>query len=272
MLDERIVRVGIEIGGQIKIYEGLDIHASGTKYGSASQNECTVTIANIDKDTRDYILAETSPFNMNRVPKRLIVWAGRQSYGVSQLFVGDITHSGVSQPPDIAITLKALTCNFDKGNIVSRAGGEMMSLQAIASIAASDLGLTLEFQATNKNISNYSYTGSSVKQVWNLQQAGLVDAFIDDNRLVVKDRGKGLSGVTRVLNKDSGMIGIPEANEHGIKVVFLCDNQTQVGGMLSVESEMNPALNGSYIIYKLAFDIANRAEPFYYIAEGVRVR
>jgi len=69
-IDKRIVRVGIETNGAIKYYEGLNITANGTKYGNANQNECEVKISNLDKATRDFILTETSPFNLNRTPKK----------------------------------------------------------------------------------------------------------------------------------------------------------------------------------------------------------
>src|SRR4051812_502184 len=105
-LDPRIVRVGIEVNGQLKIYEGLAITATGTKYANANQNECEIKIANLDKETREFILTETSPFNRNKTKKVLTLDAGRKSTGVSRVFVGNISKSSPSQPPDISITLK----------------------------------------------------------------------------------------------------------------------------------------------------------------------
>lgn len=271
MLDDRIIRVGIEVAGQLKIYEGLNIKAAGTKYGNNNQNECTVQIMNMDRDSRNFILTETSPFNRHRVLKRLVVWAGRKSYGVQQIFQGDITEASVSQPPDIVLQVKALTANFEKGNIVARNGGDTMNLSELSQTVARDLGVQLEFQATDKKIAAYSYTGSAVKQVDKLAEIGLVDAYVDDGVLVVKNMNIPLSNRTRILNKNSGMIGIPELTEHGVRVKFLLDNQTQVGTMLTIQSELNPSLNGNYTIYKLSFDISNRDQQFYYIAEGVRI-
>lgn len=271
-LDPRIVKLGIEVNGQIKYYEGLDIRISGQKYANPNQDECEVKIANIDKATRDYILTETSPFNLNRTPKRLIVEAGRVSYGTSVIYSGNITSSSVSQPPDITITLKALTGNFKKGQIISRSSGPTSSLKNLAQGVASDVDATLTFEATDKSISNYSYSGGALNQIDKLQEAGDVDVFLDNNVLVVKDRHIPLSGKKRVLNKDSGMIGIPELTEHGVKVTFLLDSQTALGGALEIDSQIYPALNGVYAIYKLGFSIASRDTPFYYIAECKRLK
>ena len=119
-LDPRLLRISIQINGQLKSYEGLDMSASGTKYANANQNECEVKISNLDKTTRDYLLTETSPFTKNKTRKLLRVEAGRVSSGYSLVFQGDITNAVGAQPPDIAMTLKAATGDFAKGLIDSR--------------------------------------------------------------------------------------------------------------------------------------------------------
>lgn len=269
--DPRIIRIGIEVGGQLKIYENLTMKASGTKYANANQDECEVTLLNMVKETRDYILTETSPFNQNKKPKRLIVEAGRQSYGVSRIFAGDITAAKPSQPPDIGLTIKALTGNYAKGNIIARNQPAQTSLKRISQSVADDLGVTLDFQASDKTISNYSFSGGALKQIDKLGDTGAVDAYLDDNVLVVKDMNVPLTGKTRILNLDTGMIGLPELTEQGIKVQFLLDNQTTLGSALDITSKINPSANGQYGIYKLGFEIATDELPFYWIAEGKRI-
>jgi hypothetical protein len=66
------------------------------------------------------------------------------------------------------------------------------------------------------------------------------------------------------------MVGIPEITEQGIKVKYLLDNVSRLGGGLRISSDIYPAVNGLYIIYKLGFEISNRDTPFYYIAEAAR--
>lgn len=270
-LDPRIVKLSIEVDGQLKTYDGLYITASGTKYANSNQNDCEIKIANLDQVTRNYILTETSPFNANRTPKKVIVEAGRVSYGVSKIFEGNIIMSSPSQPPDIAVTIKALTGNFQKGNIISRTQNAVTPLSQIAKGVANDLGATLDFQATDKNISNYAYNGGALKQIDALGSAGAVDVYLDNDVLVVKDINIPLTGRVRKLDLTTGMIGIPEVTEQGVKVKFLLDNQTTLGGALEITSDIYPAVNGTYAIYKLQYEISNREIPFYYIAEGKRL-
>jgi hypothetical protein len=269
-LDPRLLRIGIEINGQLKLYENLDITASGTKFANANQNECEVKISNLDKATRDFLLTETSPFNKNKKRKLLTVEAGRISTGYALVFVGDITSAVGSQPPDIALTIKAQTGQFSKGSIIATNQPGMVPLRNIAARVAQDLELNLDFQAKPKQISNYSYTGSKTKQVEQLAALGRVNAYIDDQVLVVKEYNAPLAKRTRILNQDTGLIGIPEFTEFGVKVKMLFDNQTVLGGGLDLKSANLPSADGLYTVSKLTFELASRDTPFYYIAEAAR--
>lgn len=270
-LDRRLVRVSVEIDGQFKVYDqAFDITASGKKTSNPLQNECTVTISNLDRQTRNYLLTETSPFNKNKTPKRMIVEAGRMSTGMTELFYGEITNATPSQPPDIGLTLKAQTGQFAKTKVIARQGLPQQSLSSLAQLVAQDIGVALDFQATDKQIANYSFSGSALRQVDALGLAGGVDAYVDDRVLVVKDRSKPLTNRIRQINQNTGMIGIPEITERGAKVQFLLDVNVVLGGTLDLESELNPAVNGQYTVYALNFDVSSRRQEFYYTAEGTR--
>lgn len=271
MLDLRRIRIGVEVSGQIQFYEGLRVRVSGTKFADPMQNDCTVTISGLKRETRDYLLTETSPFNDNRTPKRLIVEVGRESTGLFRLFVGDIVSSEPSSPPDLDLTIKAKTQNAQAGNIVSTAAPASSRLSALAQQVARDLGLTLEFDAQDKNIGNYQHTGAALKQVDKLAAAGGVVAYIDDDKLIVKDALRPLTNRVRILNKDSGMVGVPKITEKGITVQFLIDPETAIGGALRIESKINPAINGEYVINQLKFDANTHEVPFFYTAYGARL-
>jgi len=270
-LDPRLLRVGIEINGVLKLYTGLQITAAGSKFANANQNECEVKITNLDKATRDFLLTETSPFNTNKRRKILTVEAGRQSSGYALVFSGDITNATGGQPPDISVTIKAATSDFSKGVIVATSQPGSAPMRNIANKIAQDLGLALQFEARPRQISNFNFTGAAIKQVELLGRLGNVNAFVDDKTLVVKDFGVPLQSRSRVVDLNTGMIGIPEFTERGIKVRMLFDNQIVLGGALDVRSQLNPAATGIYTIYKLDFELANRDDPFYYTAEAQRI-
>lgn len=275
IIDQRILRVGVEVSGEIRWYEGsgnsgLAIRANGTKGATDVQNTADVTITNLSRDIRNYILTETSPFNKNKTPKKLIIEAGRVSTGTARLFVGNITKSSPTQPPDIGLDMTAQTGAFKKGELVARSGRPRERLSEIAANVAKDLEADLVFEAEDKQIANYSFSGANLRQVSALAEAGTVDAFLDDETLVVKDRGKPLKNQVKIVDNSTGMIGIPEATERGVKVRVLFDLQTELGGAIDLKSELNPALDGSYTIYKIDFELTSRDVPWYLDIEASR--
>lgn len=264
--DLRRIRFGIEISGRVNWYEGLRVRAGGTKFANAQQNECTLTVSGLSMSTRDHLLTETSPFNSNRTPKRLIIEVGRVSTALFRIFIGDIVSAEPSAPPDVDVIIKAKTQSAQAGNVVAIASGPISKLSAISQRVADEIGLGLDFQALDKNISNFSYTGAALKMVNLLQDSGGVRAFIDDETLIVKNYGSALSGRIRILGADTGMVGIPKATEKGLDVSFLIDSESLLGGMIRLDSKMNKSLNGDYVIDQLKFDVASHEDPFFYSA------
>lgn len=272
-IDLRRIRVGIEVSGRMNWYEdpAMNIRASGTKSTDPTQNDCTLVITNLSRETRDYILTQASPFAANPTPKRLVVQVGRVSTGLFNLFVGDIVSAEPGNPPDIDLTIMAKTSSSQANMIVARSMGKTAPLSEVARRVASDLALALIFEAVDKNIGSYSHTGSNIQQVKKLAMMGGVQAFIDDNTLVVKDLRKAITGSLRILNSRSGMVGLPKATEKGLKVTYIVDGESRIGGALRIESVMNKALNGDYTINQLSFDVSSHDSSFFYTAQCERL-
>lgn len=271
-LDPRIIKVSFEVNGKLKTYSSpFFITVNGTKYANALQNEADIIIANLDKTTQDFLLTETTPYNINNTSKTITVEAGRESYGTSVVYTGNIVTSNVTQPPDVGITLKCLTGNFLKTNVIGvNQAGQATAFQ-VANAIAQQTNSILNFQATNKNIGNYSFGGSAPNQVQFLNNIGGVTAWIDNGVLVVKNANEPLGNTLKLVSASTGMIGIPQFTEQGLQVKFLYDNRTVLGGLMRVKSYEYPAADGDYIIYKLGFQLSTRDTPFYYIAEGQRI-
>lgn len=269
-LDLRLLQVSFEVSGQLFTFDqNFRIQAKGTKFANPLMNECVVEISGLDDATRNYILSETSPFNANRTAKTLSLYAGRVSTGVSLVYQGDITISSVGPPPEITLLLKCGTAHFMKGKVGSASGGSSTKLSVIASRVANNLGLGLNNQATDKNVANYSYNGNALGEVVKLQDLG-VDAFVDDTQLVLKNAELPLTGDVLNLSLSTGMIGVPNITEQGLKVEFLYDPTVKLGGAINVTSVINPSVNGTYIICKLNFTLSSREVEFQYMAECLK--
>ena len=272
--DDRIFRVVFEYGGtkenpapttSLTFDGGLDIKASGTKYANALQNECRLTISNLKKETRNQLATQLTPYNYDQARKSVSIYAGRESTGLFLLYKGDIIEATISQPPDVTLNIRSMALAWYKLNYVAQAHNISSPLSAIANGIGFSLGTPVDFQATDKSIANYSYSGSAAKQIDKLNEMG-VDAYEDNGTLIVKDTGSSLSQV-HVLSKDSGMIGTPTLTEYGVRVKMLLAPSITLGGQIDLNSSLNPVLNGKYQICKLGFEIASRDTPFYGIAE-----
>lgn len=271
-IDPRVVSVGLNINGQLKTFSSpAYIASSGNKKCNAQQGEATVKLANLTKADQDYLLTKCSPYNKDTTPKILILSAGRVSTGTNAIFAGNITRLCPTQPPDIVLEFKAKENQFLKGKIIASAQQGLVPLSTIAAQVASDCGFNLNFEATDKNIANYAFSGAALKQVDKLAAMGGVNAWVDGDTLNVTNLHAPLKNIVRVLNLDSGLVGIPEPTEQGVRVKYLLDNTSKVGGALQIESQIYQSLSGLYRIYSLGWEISSREVPFYWIADCKRI-
>jgi hypothetical protein len=249
---------------------GMSISATGQKYANPLQDDCSISIANLSPKIRNLLLTQLTNFNYNQQRKTMALYAGRVSTGLFLLYSGDITQCVPSQPPDITLHVSCKTAQFYKFNILAQANAITAPMSQISAQVASAMGLKIQFEATDKNIQNYSYTGSAEKQVRALSDLGAIDCYVDGGILVVKDKGKPLQNVRYAVNSNNGMIGIPEPTDWGVRVRSLLVPNARVGGAIDLVSEKNPLLNGAYTTYKLGFQVASREVPFYTIFEATK--
>lgn len=263
MFDDRLLSIGIEVNGQMRFYQGAACTAKIVKSADAKQNSCEITIDNLLLETIDYLVTETSPWNPSQKPKLITVMAGRQSTGVENIYNGDVILAEPSMPPDRKLTMKALTQNGAKYKWTSRSSPKTIQLSELCKQVAGDYALGLRFEAKDKTVSNYVYNGSTAQQIKKLEQVGDVDCFIDDEFLVVKDLGKGVRGEVRVVSAATGMIGTPVLDDKGIKVRMLFDPTIKLGQQIEIQSEVNKAANGQYVIYNWAASLATHENDWY---------
>lgn len=278
--DDRLVSLDVQLVGANGQPEGdiftfdqrYYIIATGTKFTDGSLGECAVRVDNIGRSTRDFLVSKTSPWVVPRLYANISLSVGRKSKGTFLLFTGQATASNPSQPPDIGLTFTSLTMSALLGNIGSLNGGPMTTLKSLAEQIAAQLpnpaggiGIPLEYQATyNPFIANYSFTGPLIRQIDKLNTMGGINAFVDNNHLIVVDNAAPRTGSPVILNSATGMIGVPEVNELGVTARMLIQQEVRPCDKVTVQSKLNPAANGNFFVYKLGFEIASRALPFYF--------
>ncbi len=218
------------------------ITASGTKFADYTQNECTVQVGNLSRELRNSLATNLTPMDYSQPRKSVQVWAGRVSTGLFLRYQGDIVSGVPSQPPDIIMTFRSKTLQFFKQDILAQSYAVAnVPMSQIAGDVAKSMGLNLQFEATDRQIAGYAYTGSAAKQVDKLGTLGGMDAYVDDGTLVCKNKGTPLANISTTLSAQSGMIGQVEPTEWGIRVKCLLSPGVALGGTLVVNSLQNPS-------------------------------
>ena len=263
--DNRLVKVGLQIGNDFLVFEDLDIRIHGQKFASEIMNQCTVKISNLTRDHRNFILTTATPMKVEKTPIAMTVDVGRESYGTFRLFEGVAFVSSVTPPPDIGIILTGLTNCFQIGLVVANSQNPQAPLSVIAKSIADANGLVLKFKAKERNIANFQHTGGAARQIDNLAMIGDVRVSIDNNTMTVFDKDAYADDEVFDLNINTGMIGIPQATQTGAMAQMLVSPAIKLGGKLNLKSQINPAVNNDgYRIDAIDFDICNRDNPFLY--------
>ncbi len=184
-IDPRIVRLGITINNVTTWYEGYKITAKGTKVTSAIASDVDIAITGLKEETRNYILQSSKPGSaLTKDTVSVILEVGRESYGASVYFKGDVFRSAPLPKPDIGVSLRCIIGYNNKRKIVQRGGlDELTSLRQIAEWVASDNGYNLSFEITDKNIRSYSFTGSAHDELKNLENLANSDVYVDNGTL-----------------------------------------------------------------------------------------
>jgi hypothetical protein len=275
--DNRLVSVTLTLLSGTVTFQSLAIFARGRMFANAQAGQCEMALYNMTKDQRNQVLTQASPMNLGKVnspngqfvPVNMTLNVGRESYGTFTLFQGNVIACNVTQPPDIGVVLRGMTANYLASVLAGLNQSSVTLLSTIVKGVAASLDLPYEFTATDRQIDNYSFNGGTLNQVRKLNLIGGVLAYIDpkSNTLIVHDSDAARPGGTILVSANTGMVGIPQVTEVGVIVKVMLAPSYQLGGKIEVVSEINPAANGTYFIYKINFDVANRDAAFWFTLE-----
>ena len=275
-MDKRICYVQIQTPSGDKEIHNISLHGKITRKMSETGSSADISIANLAREDVEYLTTYTSPYVDQSKKKRINIFAGYESTGVAQIFSGDIYSALPEGKPDTWLNIKAKTEFFNQQNIITMTQNNITA-KNLAQNVSSELKTEFVWRSKlQKTIDNFNFAGAKAKLINRLNKIGGIRAFIDNNTLYVVDideeppkeetqnSSTKESGAIKLINKDSGMIGIPQPDEFGVKVKILLDPAVNLGDWFKLESEMLPIVNGFYQVYEMSYDFATR-EPQYYI-------
>ena len=167
--------------------------------------------------------------------------------------------------PDTWLNIEAKSL-FYQNRVPISYSAQNITMEEAGKSVANQLGLDFEWQAeTQKTIDVFNFRGSKAQLIEKYNSFGDVIAFEDNGVLKVQDRNsqRKKSGQIKLISKDTGMIGIPEPDQFGVKVKCLLDPSLACGDWVQVKSERLKSINGQYQIYTLDFDLSSREQAYY---------
>ena len=250
----------------LKRIDGLAIKGKVSRKGGSTQAEAQVSIANLPQEDIEFLTTYSSPYMKPTTKKLIRVFAGYSKTGWGQIFSGDIEEAIPADMPDTWLNIKAKSLYYSNRTPLSF-GVSNISSKDLAQSIAKELGLNFEWQATSqKTFDQFQHTGSQTGLIKQYNKLDDVTMYEDNGVLRVVDkivnRPTSDKGV-KLISKDSGMIGLPEPDQYGVKVKCLLDPSLNLSKWVKVESVKLPTINGYYQVYDLDFDFANREQNFY---------
>ena len=268
--DPRIVKVGVFIDGKWTYFQDIDIRIQGQKFWSATTAFATIKLSNLTRDQRHWLLTNATPvLQNNKVQVPVTVSVGRVTGGTFLLFQGYCYTSTVTPPPDISITFRTVDGSALSSALNPTSFGPLAKLSTIASFAAQNTNnngpLRLDFNVTNDlQIANFCTTSNTNDLIQSLADAGNVKVVSDVGNLYVRDVNGFNKNRGFILNAQNGMVGIPQATQDGCTAQMLISADVQIGDQMGIKSIVNPSVDGTYTVFGISFDIANRDTPFFY--------
>ena len=280
-MDKRISYVQIQTLDGDKEIHNISLKGRITRKMSETGSECEVSIANLSREDVEYLTTYTSPYVDQSKKKRINVFAGYESTGVAMIFSGDIYSALPEGMPDTWLKIKAKTNYYQQQNIITYSQTAAKTKDLAANIAE-QLDCALSWQSkSQKVIDAFNFNGAKAKLLNKLNQLDNFVAFIDNNVLFVIDKDeappeqteqpksysgqstKKTAGTIKVINGNSGLIGLPQPDEYGVKIKVLLDPSVALGDWFKLESQRLPIVNGFYQVYEMTYDFATREPQFY---------
>ena len=271
-MDKRICYVQIQTPSGNKEIRNIAIKGRITRKMSQTGSTAKISIANLSREDVEYLTTYTSPYVDQSKKKRINVFAGYESTGVGMIFSGDIYSALPEGLPDTWLNIEAKTEYFNQQNIITLSQSKI-NTKGIAQIVANQLDLALIWRSkSEKFIDAFNFTGAKTKLLNRLNQLDNFTAFVDNGSLLVIDINEQppqtsttkQKGFIKLINAESGMIGIPQPDEHGVKIKVLLDPAVNLGDWFKLGSKRLPIVNGFYQVYEMTYDFATR-EPQYYL-------
>lgn len=268
MLNKRVCFIEVETNDngrrELKRLDGLAIKGRVSRKMGSILSEAKLSVANLKQSQLEYLTTYTSPYINPSVRKKINIYAGYENSGWGRIFTGDIYKALPDGMPDTWLNIEAKSL-FYQNRIPLSYGLQNVSMEEAGKSIANNLGLSFEWQATSKKtLDVFNFCGSQAQMIKEYNELDDVIMFEDNGVLKVVDKiAKRENRSAKLISPQTGLIGLPEPDQFGVKLKCLLDASLFCGDWIQLVSEKLPVVNGYYQIYTIDFDFASREQQFY---------
>lgn len=249
---------------ELKRLDGLAIKGRVSRQAGSTTATAKISIANLTQSDLTYLTTYTSPYVKPKTKKMINIYAGYENTGWGRIFSGDIITAIPDGKPDTWLNIDAKSLYY-QNRIPLSYGVSNITTKELGQSISETLNLDFEWQATSqKTIDLFNFAGSKAQLIKEFNKLDNIKMFEDNGKLKVVDNiVKRPENTAKIISKDTGMIGIPQPDQFGVKVRTLLDPSLFCGDWFNLQSVILPGLNGFYWIYNLDFIFASRETEFY---------
>ncbi len=229
--------------------------------GAFLDNMAQLDIWGLDFQTMQQL--STLGMLLNQIPRNtIVIKAGDQSSGLSQVYSGDIVnaYADFNAAPDVPMHFE---CQFGASQAALKTNPtsypDSASVATAAQIYASAFGLNFENNGVTTTLPGSYFDGSTVSQAKKLASDSNIDMVVADGgqTLVITPKNKPRLNaplVTIAPPPLGRMIGYPSYTQQGIKVDTLFDPNIKFKGQVKVISSVLKTSTWVVLQYDLALD------------------
>lgn len=199
------------------------------------------------------------------IPRNTVtVEAGDDISGMTQVFVGNITHAfaDFSQTPQVPMTIIAHSLLNDSVRPVSPLSFQgKTDLATIAQKVVGNMnggaGYPFRSNGISLQLSNPYLWGPPLMQLRQLIQAGALgfNGGMDGTIALWPRNGFNNIGGTSIVSPQTGMVGYPSFTPYGVVVRTVFNPAIKNGSQLSIISSILPVPTGAWRVYALAHSL-----------------
>lgn len=290
-LRKRILKVTFKTNaGEVVLDETIQMIVRIHKDALMVQASCTIECYNLTTNLREQLLSQFTAFNKRQIEQspnlagsadfpyvNVSVLAGyTEADGQSKaavVFEGQVVLATPgAYPPNLSARITCASQQVYKLEWNSGSQNPDQTFKEYVEWVGQKLGVSEVVCETSINDSktwNQSAQAVTVSTLLiSIQDAYKpnISAFIDNNRLIVRDTDKVISSANQIEIDE--FIGTPMWTDWGAQFQILLNPLLTLTSLATLKSRMNPSLNNDYVIVSLDYELASRDTPFYMKATG----